>query len=139
LRPSLSEESELANEQARGEQREQSFRVAALEGVEEALRELFALLARRLDARPALIDMSACPRGKLPAVLFALPDDCCDLGVVVAEDVVKEEDRSLNRRERSSKTRNAREGESAVSVCSAVPGMGSSRSGSGTQALPLQS
>jgi hypothetical protein len=43
--------------------------------------------------------VSTCARGKLAAVLFALADDCRDLGVVIVEDVVEEEDRPLDRRE----------------------------------------
>jgi hypothetical protein len=66
-----------------------------LGGREEPSRQLVALLARRLEAGPALLDVTSRASGELAHVVLALADDRGDLGIPVVEDVVKHEHGAL--------------------------------------------
>ena len=64
---------------------------------DEPVGELVALAAGRLEARPALGDVAPGPHRDLAAVVRGLVDDRGDLGELVAEDVVQQEHRALDR------------------------------------------
>src|SRR5215204_2853264 len=58
-----------------GEQRLQPRQVALLDGPKESSCQLFALLARGLEAGAALLDVASGAGGELPDVVLALADD----------------------------------------------------------------
>ena len=116
-----------------GEQRLERLELTLLGGGEEAPRQLVALLARGLEARPALLDVAARPCRELARVVLALADDLGDLA----------RSRSRTRRAAgaplaapgdrlSSRTRNASESESASSAWRAGSAALSATSGSGS-------
>jgi len=82
------------------------------------------LLARGFEPRSSVVDVAPPTDVELPAVVLAALDDLRDLGVVVVEDPVQQEDRPLDRLRLSSRTRKAIESESAVSACAAASGGG---------------
>src|SRR5262249_42822481 len=82
-----------------GEKRLKTWEVALLGGCEEPSCQLVALLARRLEARPLLLDLASRSRRELTDVVLALSDDPGDLRVVVVEHVVQQQHRALLRRE----------------------------------------
>ena len=82
-----------------GEQRLEPGEIALLDGREEPGCQLVALFARRLEARPALLDVTPGAGGELAHVVLALTDDLGDLRVAVVEDVVKQQHRALLGRE----------------------------------------
>src|SRR4051794_38982481 len=72
-------------------QRLERAEVPVARGGEEAARELVALRARGLEARPPLLHVAARPGGELARVVFRLADDPRDLVVAVVEHVVEEQ------------------------------------------------
>ena len=82
-----------------GEQGLEAGEVALFGGLEEAAGQLLALLAGRLEAGAALLDVAPGAGRELAHVVLALADDRGDLGVAVVEDVVEQEDRALLGRE----------------------------------------
>jgi len=65
--------------------------------VEEPRGQAFALLPRRFEAGLPVVDVTACTSRELPTVVRPLADDLGDLVEAVAEDVVEQEDRALDR------------------------------------------
>jgi hypothetical protein len=70
-----------------------------LGGLKEPPCQFVALLARGLEAGPALLEVASGAGGELTDVVLALADDLRDLRVVVVEHVVKQQDRALLGRE----------------------------------------
>jgi len=70
-----------------------------LDGREEPSCQLVALLARRLEAGPALLDVASGAVGELAHVVLSLADDRRDLRVPVVEHIVKQQHGSLLGRE----------------------------------------
>ena len=68
-------------------------------GREEPSCQLVALLARRLEAGPALLDVASGAGGELAHVVLALADDRRDPRILVVEHIVKQQHGSLLRRE----------------------------------------
>src|SRR6266851_3250203 len=81
-----------ADNDVRGEHRDQPVHVPVADGAEEPAGQFLTLAAGGLETRPALADVAARTEGQLAAVAGVLGDDAGDLVVVVAEDVVKKED-----------------------------------------------
>src|SRR6266487_6586020 len=81
------------------EQRLEPGEIALLGGREEPGCQLLALLARRLEAGPALLDVASGAGRELAHVVLALADDRHDLWITVGEHVVKQQHGSLRRRE----------------------------------------
>ncbi len=81
------------------EQRLERSEVALLGGREEPSCELVALLTRRLEAGPALLDVASGAAGELAHVVLALADDRRDLRIPVVEHIVQKQHGSLLRRE----------------------------------------
>ena len=73
--------------------------IALLGGRDEPSHQLVALLARRLEAGPALLDVASGAGGELAYVVLALADDLRDLRILVAEHIVEQQRGSLLRRE----------------------------------------
>src|SRR5918999_551423 len=81
------------------EQRLQAREVALLGGRKEPSCQLVALLARRLEAGPALLDVASGAGRELAYVVLALADDRRDLRIAVLEHVAKQQHRTLLWRE----------------------------------------
>ena len=82
-----------------GQQPDEAVGVAVLDCVEEAVGEALPLLARGLEPRPPIVHVVPRAHRELPGVVLALAHDVGDLVVSVAEDVVEQEDRPLDRSE----------------------------------------
>jgi hypothetical protein len=101
------------------EQRPEPGEIAVPGGLKEPSCQLVALLARRLEARPALPRVASGAGGELAHVVRALSDDRRDLPMPVVEHVVKQQHGSLLGREAPTSTSTASDSESAVSACRA--------------------
>src|SRR3954471_24347977 len=73
------------------EERLETGEIALLRGVEELRRQFVALLARRLEAGPPLLDVAPGAGAELANVVLVLAYDRRDLRVPVAEHVVKQQ------------------------------------------------
>jgi hypothetical protein len=73
------------------EQRLEPSKVALLDGREEPSGQFVALLARRTEARPALLDVASGAGCELAHVVLALADDRRDLRIPIVEHVVKQQ------------------------------------------------
>ena len=80
-------------------QRLEPGEIAVLGGRQEPSRQFVVVLLRRLEPRPALLDVASGPGGELADVVLALADDRRDLRIPVVEHVVKQQHGSLLRRE----------------------------------------
>ena len=103
--------------------------VAVLPGGQEPAGDLLALLARDVEAAPALLDVAVRPGEDLAAVVRALADDPRDLLVGVVEDLAQQEDGALDRRELLEQVQE-RERERVGGL--GVPAASSATSGSGS-------
>src|SRR5215207_10368851 len=82
-----------------GEQRLEPSEIAFLGGLKEPSCQPVALLARRLEAGPALLDVASGAGGELAHVIVTLADDRRDLRIPIVEHVVKQQHGSLLRRD----------------------------------------
>jgi hypothetical protein len=83
-----------------GQQSRQFFDLSVPHRLFELLKELFSLLGRRGETRPARLDVPARAGKDLPAVCVAFADDGRDLGELMSEDLPQDEDHAFRRRER---------------------------------------
>jgi hypothetical protein len=81
-----------------GEKHLEPRQIASLDCRKHPSRQLVALLARRLEARPPLLDVAPRSRRELTDVVPALANDLGDLRVVVIEHVVQQQHGALLRR-----------------------------------------
>ena len=107
--------------------------VAVGDGREELLGQLPVPLGRGLEPGSLRLDALAGTSEHLATVGLALVDDLGDVGVVVAEGLAQQEDRTLQRAEPLQSTRNAVEMVSCISTRSAGSGSPDASSGSGSQ------
>jgi hypothetical protein len=82
-----------------GEQLDQRLDVAVLPRGDEAPGDLVSLLARNVEAAPALLHPATGPHQDLTAVVGALPDDVGDLVERVVKDLAEQEGGTLDRGE----------------------------------------
>ena len=83
-----------------GQQRLEAVEIAVASGLEEAVRELRALLLGRVEARALIGDLAPRARGELAGVADARADDLGHLVVAVVEHVVQQQRRALFGRQR---------------------------------------
>ena len=80
-------------------QPEEAVGVAVFDCVEEAVGEALPLLTRGLEPRPLIVHVAPGAHRELAGVVLVLAHDVGNLVVPVAEDVVEQEDRPLDRGE----------------------------------------